>query len=181
MSDGRFIPRLLAIASDADQLIATQHIAAKKLLDYDGEIYPSDGCAITMSVLLQDAGIDVADTYQAIALGTALVTRRNWKVAPVGQQQAGDVGSTCGSRPHHGTDHIYLVLRVLNSDEMVIADNQDTAPHFRYASGIGGKTPTRFFLRAGGLPLDQKANREAREKTGRSPKKGSGSHSRKRG
>jgi hypothetical protein len=31
---------------------------------------------------------------------------------------------------------------------MVIADNQDTVPHFRYASGKGGKSPTRFFLRA---------------------------------
>jgi hypothetical protein len=31
---------------------------------------------------------------------------------------------------------------------MVIADNQATEPHFRYASGQGGKSPTKFFLRA---------------------------------
>jgi len=31
---------------------------------------------------------------------------------------------------------------------MVIADNQQPAPHFRYASGNGGKSPTKFFLRA---------------------------------
>lgn len=165
MSDSQFIPKLLEIASDADQLVEAQHIAAKKLLDYDGEIYPSDGCAITLSVLLQEAGIGIADTYQAIALGNALMTKRNWKVVPTGQQQAGDVGSTCGSKPHHGSDHIYLVLRVLNSDEMVVADNQDTAPHFRYVSGIGGKTPTKFFLRAEGLPLHPRVGRKAIKKS----------------
>ena len=42
----------------------------------------------------------------------------------VGQQQAGDIGSTCGPEPHHGTDHIYLVLKPVNADEMLIADNQ---------------------------------------------------------
>jgi hypothetical protein len=57
------------------------------------------------------------------------------------------LGSTCGTEAHHGFDHIYLVLKKLNDDEMVIADNQSTQPHFRFASGQG-KTPTKFFLRA---------------------------------
>jgi hypothetical protein len=39
------------------------------------------------------------------------------------------------------------LLKVLNSDEMVVADNQEAAPHFRFASGKG-RTPTTFFLRA---------------------------------
>jgi hypothetical protein len=43
---------------------------------------------------------------------------------PVGQQQAGDVGSTCGPTAHHGYDHIYLVLERQDSDKMVIVDNQ---------------------------------------------------------
>jgi hypothetical protein len=34
-------------------------------------------------------------------------------------------------------------LKVLNFDEMVIADNQALAPHFRYASGLGGKSSKR--------------------------------------
>jgi hypothetical protein len=148
MADSQFIPALLKLASDTDQLVAAQHVAAKKLLDYDGEAYPSDGCAITLSVLLQDSGIEVADTYKAIELGNTLKTKRNWHSVPVGQQRSGDVGSTCGLKANHGSDHIYLVLRVLNSDEMVVADNQESAPHFRYASGNGGKTPTKFFLRA---------------------------------
>src|SRR5712691_3926180 len=134
MSDGQCIPALVKLASDRDQLLAAQHTAAKRLLDYDGETYPSDGCAITLSVLLQESGIAVADTYQAIVLGNTLKSKRNWQVIPVGQQKEGDVGSTCGPKPHHGTDHIYLVLKILNQDEMVIADNQQPAPHFRFAS-----------------------------------------------
>jgi hypothetical protein len=154
MSDGESIPKLMEIASDSYQLQTAQHVAAKKLLDYDGEIYPSDGCAITLSVLLQEAGIAVPDTYLAITLGSTLKKQRNWQVISVGQQQPGDVGSTCGVTANHGSDHNYLVLKVLNFDEMVIADNQALAPHFRYASGLGGKTPTKFFLpAANGAPL----------------------------
>jgi hypothetical protein len=67
MSDSQFIPALLQLASDSGQLQAAQRVAAKKLLDFDGETYPSDGCAITLSVLLQEVGILVADTDQAIA------------------------------------------------------------------------------------------------------------------
>jgi hypothetical protein len=147
-SDGQCIPALSKLASDPNQLVAAQHVAARRLLDYDGEIYPSDGCAITLSVLLQEAGIAVADTYLAIKLGQILKDNRGWQFIPVGQQQPGDVGSTCGSVPHHGTDHIYFVLTLVNSDEMVVADNQAEAPHFRWASGKGGKSPTTFFLRA---------------------------------
>jgi hypothetical protein len=147
MSDGQCIPDLVKLASNSDQLLAAQHIAAKRLLDYDGEIYPFDGYAITLSVLLQDVGISVGNTYQAIALGNLLKSQRNWQMISVGEQKAGDIGSTCGPEPHHGYDHVYLVLKVLNSDEMVIADNEEQAPHFRFASGKG-KTPTKFFLRA---------------------------------
>jgi hypothetical protein len=147
MGDSPNIAGLVKLASDSNQLLAAQHVAAKRLLDYDGEIYPKDGCAITLSVLLQDAGIAVKDTYQAFALGNLLKARK-WDVISIGEQRIGDVGSTCGTTPVHGRDHIYLVLDVLNSDEMVIADNQQTKPHFRFVSGKGGKTPTKFFLRA---------------------------------
>jgi hypothetical protein len=147
-SDGQYIPSLLKLASDPNQLVAAQQVAAKRLLNYDGELYPSDGCAITLSVLLQEAGIGVADTYLAFELGKLLKDGRGWQFISIGNQQPGDVGSTCGSTPHHGTDHIYLVLKIVNSDEMVVADNQAEAPHFRWASGKGGKSPTTFFLRA---------------------------------
>jgi hypothetical protein len=147
-TDKQNIPTLLGIASDSNQLVAAQSVAAQRLLAYDKEIYPSDGCAITLSVLLQEAEIAVADTFLAFDLGNLLKNGRGWRIVTVGQQQVGDVGSTCGSTPHHGTDHIYLVLKTVNSDEMVVADNQTDAPHFRWASGKGGKSPTTFFLRA---------------------------------
>ena len=136
----------IRIGSDSDSLLAIEHSAARKLLKYDGEQYPHDGCAITLSTLLQEAGFDIPDTYQALALGDVL-QQHSWVKVPVGRQRAGDVGSTCGPMAHHGTDHIYLVLKSLETDEMVIADNQSHAPHFRWASGKGGKTPTKFFLR----------------------------------
>jgi hypothetical protein len=150
MGDAKGIEALIEIAGDRDRLIDAQHVAAKRLLDFDGEIYPADGCAITLSVLVQEAGIAVPDTFQAILLGNILKGKRGWRVIELGQQKAGDVGSTCGPSANHGSDHIYLVLQILNSDEMVIADNQQTAPHFRFASGKGGKTRTKFFLRAAG-------------------------------
>ncbi|MGH6681275.1 MAG: hypothetical protein ACREDL_20620 [Bradyrhizobium sp.] len=149
MGDNDRIPALLALASNANYLQDAQHIAAKKLLEFDGENYPSDGCAITLSVLLQQAGITIPDTYRALALQDLLTDGRDWKAISVGEQQGGDVGSTCGSEPGPG-DHIYLVLKALNPDEMVVADNQSTQPHFRFASGNDGKTPTTRFLRAQG-------------------------------
>ena len=150
MSDHDYIPDLLRMAGNPDGLQAAEADAAVKLLNFDGEVYPADGCAITQSCLLQSIGIAVPDTFQAIGFGDML-KKRGWKVVAIGQQQAGDIGSTCGPVAHHGSDHVYLVLRPLNADEMVVADNQASAPHFRYASGKGGKTPTKFFLRAPSL------------------------------
>jgi hypothetical protein len=65
----------------------------------------------------------------------------------VGFQQAGDIGVTFDEGGNPGADHIYLVIAVINSDEMTIADNQDNVPHHRFASGKG-RTPTDYFLRA---------------------------------
>jgi hypothetical protein len=145
--DKERVQTLLQLAGAVPTLDSAQKRAAGDLLAYDGEKYPHDGCAITLSILLRDAGIDVPLTYQAVELGQHLRNDRKWEVIRVGQQVAGDVGSTCGTQPRHGSDHIYLVLKKLNDDEMLIADNQSTQPHFRFASGQG-KTPTRFFLRA---------------------------------
>lgn len=147
MTDHDCISDLLTIGSDPRTLKSAQDVAAEKLNHYDGEVYPTDGCAITLSVLLQDAGIPVPDTYQALALGRLLQEHRGWtRVAP-GSQRAGDVGSTCGDVPDHGVDHIYLVLKPVDGDQMVIADNQSPTPHTRFASGKG-HARTTFFLRA---------------------------------
>jgi hypothetical protein len=147
VSDFDYIKGLIAIASSNQMLSGAQSTAAQRLLAFDGEIYPADGCAITLSVLLQLAGVDVPNTFRAFDL-VGVLQGRGWSRVTVGEQQQGDVGTTCGPEPQHGVDHIYLVLRIVNQDEMVIADNQASTPHFRYASGLGGKSPTTFFLRA---------------------------------
>jgi hypothetical protein len=112
-----------------------------------GKYFRTNACAIALSTLLQDGGINVLDIYQAITLGRELGDKRNWQTIPVGQHQAGDIGSTCGDQPHHGRDHIYVVLKKVDDDEMLIADNQQSQPHSRFVSGQG-RTPTKFFLRA---------------------------------
>src|ERR1700730_2755718 len=122
MTDAQLISALLAIASDPAKFAAAQEIAKEKLFRYDGEIYPRDGCAITLSILLQKAGIGIADIYLAKTIGNIL-KKRKWKVIPVGEQKAGDVGSTCGPKPGKN-DHVYLVLDALGKDKMLIADNQ---------------------------------------------------------
>src|SRR5665213_885916 len=104
MGDAQYIEALVNLASEAPQLQAAQYAAAKKLLDFDGKIYPADVCAITLSVLLQDVGIAVPDTFQAFALGN-LLQQRKWQVIALGEQRSGDVGSTCGTAPRHGQDH----------------------------------------------------------------------------
>lgn len=146
MTDKDKLAQLVALGS-GPHLLQAQHRAALLLLHETGLVFPKDGCAITLSVLLQDAGIDVDDTYGALDLVNVLKARK-WQVVAKGQQQAGDIGTTCGAHAHHGVDHIYLVLQAVNADEMVIADNQADHPHFRFVSGKGGKSPTTYFLRA---------------------------------
>jgi hypothetical protein len=157
MSDHDRITALIKIASDPAELQKAQRIAAAKLLRMDGEIFPHDSCAITQSCLLQAAGIAVPNTFQALAFGKML-EKRGWTRVAVGHQRAGDVGSTCVDLPRHGSDHVYLCVKAINSDEMLIADNQAGTPHVRYASGHGGKTPTTHFLRAPSIPPKESAN-----------------------
>jgi hypothetical protein len=146
--DAGRIPQVLAIANDPVAYAKVQKEAKDELFEGAGVVWPHDGCAINLSDLLQAGGINVPDIFQALALGNHLRDHRGWKVIANGQQQPGDVGSTCDTTPHHGLDHIYLVLKHVDGDEMVVADNQAPGPHPRFVSGKGGKTPTRFFLRA---------------------------------
>jgi hypothetical protein len=146
-SDHTRIKKVVEIANDNVAYKKVQDESANELFRLAHEEWPRDGCAINLSNLLQAGGIPVPDILQALALGKHLRDHRGWQLIPNGQQQAGDVGSTCGSVPNHGFDHIYLVLQRVDNDEMVIADNQKPEPHTRFVSGKGGKTPTKFFLR----------------------------------
>ncbi|HDT6047477.1 TPA: hypothetical protein QHC14_005520, partial [Raoultella planticola] len=146
LSDKEKMIEVMNIARTPARYEKVQEVAASELFKLTHESWPHDGCALNLANLLQEGGIAVPDITQALALGNYLHDERKWEKIPVGQQQAGDVGSTCGPTAHHGYDHIYLVLERQDSDKMVIVDNQKPQPHERLASGKG-KTPTKFFLR----------------------------------
>lgn len=145
-TDRQRIVTLLANALDPDQLRAAHALAARRLLDRDGETAPADGCAVVLSVLMQGAGFDVPDLFWAVDVAPMLLAR-GWTEVPPGSQQAGDIGSTCRDDGRHpGEDHLYLVARLVNQDEMIVIDHQAAYPHFRWASGQG-RAPTTVFYR----------------------------------
>lgn len=149
------IPNLIQIGSSDETLQLAQGVAAAALREV-GVTFPHQAGAATLSALLEAAGINVPMTLGAGKLAQRLGGRlnsRRWDHVPVGEQEAGDVGVCFGDSPRAGADHVYLVVRRVDNDEMVIADNQATTPHPRFASGKGGKTPTDYFLRAPTGPL----------------------------
>lgn len=147
MSDAAHIQKLVTLGSDLATLLQIEQEAARKLLAYTHQT--NNGCAITLSCLLQHAGINVADTYGAYALVNVLQDR-NWVAVPSNALQPGDVGTTChGKILHPGEDHVYLVLKQVSANEMVVADNERHYPHMRSVNGLGdGVTPSHLFLRA---------------------------------
>ena len=145
MSDSGRIPQLIQRGSTPAGLRQARQEAEEAW-----HLYPTDGCAAHLSALLRQSGIDVRMILGAGALARA-VERRGWQRVAVGNQQPGDVGVTYDYDPTPpGADHIYLVVRRVDADEMMVADNQRRTdqPHSRFASGRGGKTPTKYFLRA---------------------------------
>jgi hypothetical protein len=139
------VPELLQQGSTEAGLEAARTTAKAALPQY-----PTNGCAAHLSALLQQAGMDVPLTFGAGKLAQRMADR-GWTRIEVGSQAAGDIGVCFDNDPTPtGADHIYLVIQALGPDEMSIADNQRTtdAPHTRFASGAGGKTPTEYFLRA---------------------------------
>lgn len=152
-TDKELVPNAASIATTPKSYAAVQKAAANLLKDEGGEVWPHNGCAANLSTLLQAAGIAVPGIVGAGALANKLggaFNSRNWVHVPVGSQVPGDVGVTFDLQGHNGADHIYFVVTRVDSDQMVIADNQADAPHTRFASGKG-KTPTDYFLRAPGV------------------------------
>lgn len=135
------IKNLIEIGGSAKGLDRAQTIAKKAWPPF-----PHNGCAANLSALLQLAGIDAPMTLGAGKLAH-IIKKRGWSQIDVGAQEAGDIGVTFDEGGNPGADHIYLVVQVIDKDEIIIADNQDTTPHHRFVSGKG-KTPTEYFLRA---------------------------------
>jgi len=143
------VENLLADASDPETFANRQAEAREALPDQcDGTVWPHDGCAIMLSVLLRHAGLDDLP-YTCMALDLArLLQLRGWNVIALGDEPAGDVGTTCGDDYNPGVDHIYLVVKVGDDGQLTVADNQSAHPHPRPVAGNGDNySPTTYFLR----------------------------------
>lgn len=148
--DQNCIGMLISNGSNIEELKKAQEIA-RQALQTVGEVFPRNGCAATLSALLQMSGVDIKMTLGAGKLVYLLggsYNSRGWQHIPVGKQQAGDVGVCFDNCPPAGSDHVYLVLECIDSDRMMIADNQKPEKHQRSASGACGETQTEYFLRA---------------------------------
>lgn len=151
--DRDHVDELIALGSKEQDIQRIQDIAAKAMKANGLGYTLHNACAATLSAFMQEAGIDVPMTLGAGRLAERLggngSNSRKWQHIAVGRQMPGDVGVTFDDDPTPpGADHIYLVVERVDSDEMLIADNQAPRRHRRYASGRGGKTPTEYFLRA---------------------------------
>jgi hypothetical protein len=119
---------------------------AKEVMDENG--YGStlhNACAATLSEFMNLAGINVPITLGAGNLARRIKTR-GWDEVDIGNQQAGDVAVA------KNDVHIFLVVRAIDKDAMVISDNQAPGPHRRNASGDPklNHSPVAYFLRAEG-------------------------------
>src|SRR5207253_1548703 len=131
------IDALITLGRSASSILRMQGIAKGAMARSGLGRTLHNACAATLSAFLENAGINVPMTLGAGNLGRR-IKNRGWTRVPVGQQIAGDVGVAKDTGPPAGADHIYLVVERINSDKMLIADNQAPNPHIRFASG-GGK------------------------------------------
>ena len=145
------IQKLIELGTDTKRCEELRYKARKAMVKIYKKITSKNACAATLSVFLQEAGFPLKDIeYGAGNLANYISKTLKWRRIQVGQQQPGDVG-VCrdDDHTHAGADHIFFVTKRVDSDEMLIVDNQESfAPHTRFASGHGGKTPVEYFLTA---------------------------------
>jgi hypothetical protein len=140
--DSEKIGALITLASTKAGIARAQKRAKKAWPPF-----PHNGCAANLSALLQLADIYVPMTLGAGNLAYIMRDDRGWKVIAPGKQNVGDIGVTFDEGGNVGADHIYLVVGVVDADEMTISDNQYSDVHVRFVSGKG-KTRTEYFLRS---------------------------------
>jgi len=144
-ADAAFVPSLIETGSTAPGLKQARTTAAKVLKDY-----PSKGCAAHLSALLQQTDMVVPMTFGAGKLAHT-PSDPGWFRVLSGSQQPGNVGVCFDNTSPPGADYVYLGISTQVADRMVIADNQNDAPHERFASGAG-KTSTEYCLRVETIP-----------------------------
>jgi len=116
--------------------------------------FPTNGCANFLSAMLQLASLGVGTHMLAQDLAETLENKAGWHRVDLADYQAGDVGVTDARIDPPNADHIYLVMRRIDSNDMMVVDNQARTPegtiHERTVDGsIFIKTPTHYFLRFG--------------------------------
>lgn len=139
------ILKLIELGGQYHQVMAIQARAREIKPDF-----PRDGCGLFLSLLLQEAGIDVHTEPVAQKLADALAARGWKKITDLESVKPGDVGVTEDLNNNGLADHIFLVIRKRDaSGNVSIADNQADHPHSRNLHG-GGKTPTAYLMRSTG-------------------------------
>lgn len=143
------VEKLIEIGTDTKRCEELRYAARKAMVQIYGKITAKNACAATLSVFLKEAGFPMAKIeYGAGNLARHVEKTLNWRRVAVGQQQPGDIGVCRDDDPTPpGADHVFFVTKRIDADEMMIVDNQESfAPHARFASGYGGKTPVEYFL-----------------------------------
>jgi muramidase (phage lysozyme) len=147
--DAERVTKLVENASDPNWCEKVRERGRKAMIRIYGRETSKNACAATLCCFLNAGGIDVPMEYGAGKLARYLEKTRDWTRVKVGDQRAGDV-AVCYDKDKRtpGADHIFLVVKRIDQDEMLIADNQtDFSPHTRFASGRR-QTAVEYFLRA---------------------------------
>lgn len=141
--DKDHIPQLIQLGSTATGVQAAQARAKQDMADNGYGATLHNACAATLSEFLKMSNINVPITLGAGNLARR-IKNRGWDMIDVGYQTAGDVAVA------ENNVHIFFVVKTVDHDEMIIADNQAPGPHYRKASGDPdlNHSPVAYFLRA---------------------------------
>ncbi len=146
--DADRIAALVTLGADPQRAAVIRERGRTAMIRIYGKKTSRNACAATLCCFLEAAGIDVPMEYGAGNLARHLEKKRGWSRVSVGRQQPGDVAVCYDRMAPPGADHVYLVVKRVDADEMLIADNQTPyCPRTRFASGRG-QTAVQYFLRA---------------------------------
>jgi hypothetical protein len=143
--DKDHIAKLVSLGSTFAGVKAAQERAAQ-IMEQNGYGYTlTNACAATLSEFMNLAGINVPITLRVTNLARR-VAARGWDIVAKGHQHPGDVAIA------ENDVHIFLVVKTIDQDEMIIADNQAPGPHKRRVRGDPSlhHSPVSYFLRAQG-------------------------------
>lgn len=147
--DKDHIAQMVQLGSTAQGVQRVQARAKEVMHDNGYGSTLHNACAATLSEFMNMSAINVPITLGAGNLARR-IKGRGWNPVTVGNQRAGDVAVAVNDV------HIFLVVRAVDKDIMIISDNQAPAPHRRRASGDPklNHSPVAYFLRAdGAAPL----------------------------